>query len=119
MSRDQPTQFAKSLSLRVDSQEGLTNVVNIGGANQAGDFLAIVQKNQRGPELDPEGTTQWLAFTVFHLEVLNARMCSESCGKQGLHRLTVRAPGRAKLEDGRASYGVDIGASRFNGGVSI
>jgi hypothetical protein len=49
--------------------EGGAEVVGRGGADDSGEFLAVLKHDERGPELDAEGAAEAPAGAVFDLDV--------------------------------------------------
>jgi hypothetical protein len=78
---------------------------------------SVAQEDERGPQLDAEGTAERAARPVFDLEMPHARLL----GQGGLdHRLggtAVTAPAGAELKHGSAGKGFDVAARRGFGGV--
>ena len=82
--------------------------VCVGGADEAGLFLAVFHENQRGPEFDGEGAAQFAAGAVFDGDVLNVGEVFQGFGNCWGGCLAVATPVGAKVEENRGCESVDF-----------
>lgn len=84
-------------------------------AHEARDLVAIIEEDQRGPQLHAEAPAEALAATVLDLEVLQIRARGERTLDQRLRGLTDAAPASAELQHEEAARCVHLLARRFDG----
>src|SRR5919106_2047840 len=102
------------LLARVDLLDGLQDGAGVVRPNEAGDFLAVAEEDQCGPELHAKGAPEATPGTVFDFQVTHVRMMRERGRKQWLCGATIPAPRGAEFYDGRARQCVHFGARRLD-----
>jgi hypothetical protein len=101
--------------------EGGAEVVDRGGSDDSGEFLAVLECDQRGPEFDAEGSAEASAGAVFNLDVCDVRelVVFLELGERGFDggggELAMSAPGGAEFEEQRAARGVGFFAGWAGG----
>ena len=99
---------APSLGLRHQFLQGVYQLLLRLWPHQACHFLSVLQKNQRGPELDPKTAPQALAGAVFYFDVGYVRTWRKCLFNQRLSALAMAAPRGSKLDDRGTRQAVHI-----------
>src|SRR5438876_8160080 len=95
---------------RIDLGERLPDRLLLVRPHQPRGFLAVLQEDQRRPELDPERAPEALATRVRDLDVPHIRVLGESGPDQRLGRAAPAAPRAAELDHRGAFERVYFGA---------
>src|SRR6187401_880328 len=85
----------------------------IGRAHDSRLLNAVLDIDERGPQLHPERPAERLTFTVFDLDVSHRGMRLQHRGDVRLRCLAVATPGGSELEHERFVAGVNFLTPRF------
>ncbi len=94
------------------------NHYGIGGPNQPGDFLAILQKDQGWPELHAERPAKRTAFAILDFNMAYFGMPGKNRCDQWLSGSAITAPRCAEFDDTGTFEKINFGARRLRNRIT-
>src|SRR5690606_3786074 len=109
----------RARSLRLRFIQRIDNGLGFGGANEAGDFIAVPEHDQCRPKLDAKASPERTTLAVLDLQVTGIGMTRERVSNCRLRAHAMWAPGGAEFQQRHAIQCVDFLARGFGGHVTL